>query len=99
MRQRERGALWDVKHSGPSVLTSRLLLFQPRRALLTGAVLVLIGYGGLSLTYEGTLSFDAPIVVLALLSLSTGLGNCAAFTAAMNAQAKSWGEDRVRAMG
>jgi hypothetical protein len=57
-------------------------------------VLVFVGYGGLSLSYRGFFSYDAPIFLLALFSLCTGLGNCAAFTASMNAQAKSWGEDR-----
>jgi hypothetical protein len=47
------------------------------------------------LTYDGTLPNESPIVSLALFSLSTGLGNCAGFTAAMNAQAKSWREERV----
>jgi hypothetical protein len=63
-----------------------------------GAALVLTGYGGLSISYEGTFSGNAPILLLALFSLSTGLGNSAAFTAAMNAQAKSWGEERVRTL-
>lgn len=64
------------------------------RPLLAGVVLVFIGYGGLAVSYRGAFSYDAPIVLVALFSLSTGLGNCAAFTASMNAQAKSWGEDR-----
>ncbi|UZJ55249.1 hypothetical protein CBS101457_004569 [Exobasidium rhododendri] len=66
----------------------------PKVALGMGASLVLIGYGGLSMAYDGKFGSNAPILLLALLSLSTGLGNCAGFTAAMNAQAKSWGEER-----
>jgi hypothetical protein len=87
-------------HFDTSILTrSDHCLFNPRRALTTGALLVLVGYGGLSMAYGGSFGNKAPIFFLALFSLSTGLGNCAAFTAAMNAQAKSWGEERVRLFG
>lgn len=66
----------------------------PKRALAIGSVLIFVGYGGLSLLYEGRLLKTSSLFLLALLSLFTGLGNCAAFTAAMNAQAKSWHEER-----
>ena len=77
---------------------------RTRSALIVGAVLVLIGYWGLSTVYssEGAVhpstlapprsSFKFPLIVF--LNLMTGLGNSGAFTAAMNAQAKSWGGNR-----
>lgn len=64
------------------------------RALLIGSLLVLIGYGGLSFSYEGKLWSSTSLGTLAFFALASGLGNSAAFTAAMNAQAKSWREER-----
>jgi hypothetical protein len=69
-------------------------------ALLAGALLVALGFGGLSLAYTQTFPFNTPEIspwMLAFLSLLTGLGNSGAFTAAMNAQAKSWDGKRVSA--
>ncbi|PWN44418.1 MFS general substrate transporter [Ceraceosorus guamensis] len=67
----------------------------PKVALLVGSALVLAGFGGLSLSYTHTAPFqDASPSTLAVLSLLTGLGNAGAFTAAMNAQAKSWDGNR-----
>lgn len=66
----------------------------PRPALLIGALLVLAGYGGLSLSYERRIWQNTSLAFLSFLSLLSGLGNSAAFTAAMNAQAKSWNEER-----
>ncbi|KAE8233774.1 hypothetical protein CF326_g1191 [Tilletia indica] len=61
----------------------------PRHALLFGAVLVAAGYASLSAAYSGSWSFHST-AALASFNLLTGLGNSAAFAAAMNAQAKSW---------
>ncbi|CAD6901141.1 unnamed protein product [Tilletia controversa] len=61
----------------------------PKHALLFGAVLVAAGYASLSAAYSGSWSFHST-AALAFFNLLTGLGNSAAFAAAMNAQAKSW---------
>lgn len=58
----------------------------------------MLGFGGLSLAYTHSFPFNTPDIspwMLAFLSLLTGLGNSGAFTAAMNAQAKSWDGKRV----
>lgn len=65
----------------------------PRVALIVAAILVPIGYAGLSASYTRKWHFHST-TVLFLLNLLTGLGNSGAFTAAMNAQAKSWGGSR-----
>ncbi|EPQ32198.1 uncharacterized protein PFL1_00395 [Pseudozyma flocculosa PF-1] len=65
----------------------------PSIAMLTGAIMVPLGYGGLSYAYRRK-SVDTPTTLLVLLNLLTGLGNSGSFTAAMNAQAKSWGGSR-----
>lgn len=64
-------------------------------AMITGAILVLIGYGGLSAAFAEGYMHTSSTLILAFLNLLTGIGNCSAFTAAMNAQAKSWGGARV----
>ncbi|KAK0546036.1 hypothetical protein OC846_005422 [Tilletia horrida] len=61
----------------------------PGRPLIFGAILVAAGYASLSATYTGAWSLDSTFA-LASFNLLTGLGNSAAFAAAMNAQAKSW---------
>ncbi|PWN25833.1 MFS general substrate transporter [Jaminaea rosea] len=61
----------------------------PKVAILIGAAVVLCGYGGLSLTYTHSY-WQRSAVLPAVLNLMTGVGNSAAFTAAMNAQAKTW---------
>lgn len=66
----------------------------PKIALALGAFLVLIGYGGLSVSYQGTFWSSTSLSALGMFSLFSGLGNSGAFTAAMNAQAKSWREER-----
>ncbi|KDN37450.1 MFS general substrate transporter [Tilletiaria anomala UBC 951] len=83
----------------------------PKSALISGAVMVLVGYWGLSLSYqlpqamEGEEPADTKLAppstqhpfsfpAIVFLNLLTGLGNSGAFTAAMNAQAKSWGGNR-----
>lgn len=66
----------------------------PKIALALGASLVVIGYGGLSISYRSTFWSSTSLFALSIFSLFSGLGNSAAFTAAMNAQAKSWGEER-----
>lgn len=60
----------------------------PRTAILTGAIMTLCGYGGLSIVYNSWSQQSA--LLPALLNLLTGIGNSGAFTAAMNAQAKSF---------
>lgn len=65
----------------------------PQTALIVAAVLVPIGYSGLSLSYSGDWSLHSTGVLFCL-NLLTGLGNSGGFTAAMNAQAKSWGGSR-----
>ena len=65
----------------------------PKTALITAAILVPIGYAGLSHAYTSS-SPAASVGYLFLLNLLTGLGNSGGFTAAMNAQAKSWGGSR-----
>ncbi|KAN0066080.1 hypothetical protein ACQY0O_000173 [Thecaphora frezii] len=65
----------------------------PKVAMLTGAIIVPIGYGGLSLAYRHK-AVDTSTSLLVLLNLLVGLGNSGSFTAAMNAQAKSWGGSR-----
>lgn len=55
---------------------------------------MLCGYLGLSFAVGGSLNTSSTLV-LAFLNLLTGIGNSSAFTAAMNAQAKSWGGARV----
>lgn len=66
----------------------------PKIALALGAILVAIGYGGLSVSYQGTVWPSTSLSALGMFSLFSGLGNSGAFTAAMNAQAKSWKEER-----
>ncbi|PWZ02829.1 MFS general substrate transporter [Testicularia cyperi] len=61
----------------------------PRLALISGAILVPIGYAGLSASYTGEWSMHSTSLLF-FLNLLTGLGNSGSFTAAMNAQAKSW---------
>lgn len=61
----------------------------PRLALISAAVLVPIGYAGLSLSYTGEWSLHSTTALFGL-NLLTGIGNSGGFTAAMNAQAKSW---------
>lgn len=61
----------------------------PRFALISAAVLVPLGYAGLSLSYTGEWSLHSTTLLFAL-NLLTGIGNSGGFTAAMNAQAKSW---------
>ncbi|KAK0535286.1 hypothetical protein OC834_001579 [Tilletia horrida] len=61
----------------------------PRQALVFGAILVAAGYASLSASFTGSWSFHST-TSLAFFNLLTGLGNSAAFAAAMNAQAKSW---------
>ena len=65
----------------------------PQTALIVAAVLVPIGYAGLSLSYTGDWSLHSTPLLFGL-NLLTGLGNSGGFTAAMNAQAKSWGGSR-----
>ncbi|CDW94464.1 hypothetical protein, partial [Sporisorium scitamineum] len=65
----------------------------PQTALIVAAVLVPIGYAGLSLSYTGDWSLHSTGLLFCL-NLLTGLGNSGGFTAAMNAQAKSWGGSR-----
>ncbi|SJX60215.1 uncharacterized protein SRS1_11520 [Sporisorium reilianum f. sp. reilianum] len=65
----------------------------PQTALIVAAVLVPIGYAGLSLSYTGDWSMHSTGLLFCL-NLLTGLGNSGGFTAAMNAQAKSWGGSR-----
>ncbi|GAC96745.1 hypothetical protein PHSY_004329 [Pseudozyma hubeiensis SY62] len=65
----------------------------PHTALIIAAVLVPIGYAGLSLSYTGDWSLHSTGLLFCL-NLLTGLGNSGGFTAAMNAQAKSWGGSR-----
>ncbi|TKY90442.1 hypothetical protein EX895_000440 [Sporisorium graminicola] len=65
----------------------------PQTALIVAAVLVPIGYSGLSLSYTGDWTVHST-GLLFFLNLLTGLGNSGGFTAAMNAQAKSWGGSR-----
>ena len=65
----------------------------PQTALIVAAVLVPIGYAGLSMSYTGDWGMHST-GVLFVLNLLTGLGNSGGFTAAMNAQAKSWGGSR-----
>ncbi|EST09810.1 Major facilitator superfamily [Kalmanozyma brasiliensis GHG001] len=65
----------------------------PHTALIVAAVLVPIGYSGLSLSYSGDWSLHSTSLLFGL-NLLTGLGNSGGFTAAMNAQAKSWGGSR-----
>ncbi len=57
------------------------------------AILVPLGYAGLSASYTGEWSLHST-GTLFFLNLLTGLGNSGGFTAAMNAQAKSWGGSR-----
>lgn len=57
--------------------------------MMTGAVLVLLGYGGLSWSYAHP-SLKGNSLLPAILNLMTGIGNSGAMTAAMNAQAKSF---------
>lgn len=59
------------------------------RALMVGALLVLIGYGGQSILYSHSYPTRSAFPPAAF-NLLTGIGNGGAFTAAMNAQAKSW---------
>ncbi|PWN32787.1 MFS general substrate transporter [Meira miltonrushii] len=66
----------------------------PKVALALGAILVAVGYGGLSVSYGGTIWSSTSLPTLCMFSLFSGLGNSGAFTAAMNAQAKSWKEER-----
>lgn len=61
----------------------------PKAAMFTGAVLILCGYGGLSLVYRHAWGQKSALLP-AMLNLLTGIGNSGAFTAAMNAQAKSF---------
>ncbi|SNX81493.1 uncharacterized protein MEPE_00198 [Melanopsichium pennsylvanicum] len=65
----------------------------PQTALIVAAILVPMGYAGLSMSYTGQWSQHSTTVLFAL-NLLTGLGNSGGFTAAMNAQAKSWGGSR-----
>ncbi|SPO19825.1 uncharacterized protein UTRI_00220_B [Ustilago trichophora] len=65
----------------------------PQTALIVAAILVPIGYAGLSMSYTGDWGMHSTSVLFAL-NLLTGLGNSGGFTAAMNAQAKSWGGSR-----
>ncbi|KIS71737.1 uncharacterized protein UMAG_10046 [Mycosarcoma maydis] len=65
----------------------------PQTALIVAAVLVPIGYAGLSMSYTGDWSSHSTGVLFGL-NLLTGIGNSGGFTAAMNAQAKSWGGSR-----
>lgn len=65
----------------------------PQTALISAAVLVPIGYAGLSASYNRDWSLHST-TILFFLNLLTGLGNSGGFTAAMNAQAKSWGGSR-----
>ncbi|CAO1638396.1 unnamed protein product [Sympodiomycopsis kandeliae] len=61
----------------------------PKGALLMGAILVAIGYGGQSLVYTHSYNHHSALAP-AILNLLSGVGNSGAFTAAMNAQAKSF---------
>ncbi|GAK62491.1 MFS general substrate transporter [Moesziomyces antarcticus] len=65
----------------------------PHTALVVAAVLVPLGYAGLSASYTGEWRMHST-PLLFVLNLLTGLGNSGGFTAAMNAQAKSWGGSR-----
>ncbi len=65
----------------------------PQTALVVAAVLVPLGYAGLSASYTGEWRMHST-PLLFVLNLLTGLGNSGGFTAAMNAQAKSWGGSR-----
>lgn len=70
----------------------------PHAAVMTGALLVLAGYGFLARAYAGEWK-DTSVGVLAVFPFLTGLGNSAALSGAMNAQAKSWdGSHRGTAM-
>lgn len=61
----------------------------PKAALVLGACLVAMGYGGLSLVYTHCFNRHSALAPAAL-NLLSGVGNSGAFTAAMNAQAKSF---------
>lgn len=65
----------------------------PQTALIVAAILVPIGYAGLSMSYTGDWGMHSTSMLFGL-NLLTGLGNSGGFTAAMNAQAKSWGGSR-----
>ncbi|PWN48388.1 MFS general substrate transporter [Violaceomyces palustris] len=65
----------------------------PRIALISAALLVLLGYLGLAAAYTAYWPIHST-ASLFFLNLLTGLGNNGGFTAAMNAQAKSWGGER-----
>lgn len=65
----------------------------PQTALISAAILVPIGYAGLSASYNRDWSLHSTSMLF-FLNLLTGLGNSGGFTAAMNAQAKSWGGSR-----
>lgn len=65
----------------------------PYGAVLSGAILVLTGYGMLSRAYKYEWA-NVPVIVIAFFCLLTGLGNSAGNNAAINVQAKSWDDDR-----
>ena len=58
-------------------------------AILSGALCTLVGYGLLSLAYSAKWT-DAPVLLLSLFMLLTGIGNQAGLCGAINVQAKSW---------
>ena len=64
----------------------------PYGAVISGAFLVLTGYGMLSRAHKYAWT-DMPVLMLSFFCLCTGLGNSAGNNAAINVQAKSWGED------
>lgn len=65
----------------------------PQTALISAAILVPLGYAGLSASYNRDWSLHSTSMLF-FLNLLTGLGNSGGLTAAMNAQAKSWGGSR-----